>query len=371
MAFLPLLLLAAASQQVVATEAPDWDALFDRDAGWTGADGIYSIPLNSNDQQGSAALTKTLFVFSDTFIGDVDAQGRRLPGTTIVNNTLGLLQESTLPDPANMDFYWGSDKGAPAAAFVPTTPSALPGEFYWMKDGIAIGDQVHLFGARFESIVARKGVAMITLDTTSPNPIASATQVEVPLFAPETLDHDEITFGGGFLDNSVEAGAPFPDGYVYCYGVEELRSTKKAVVARVPRTQFTDFTAWTFWDGATWSTDIHDSEPIAGRVSTEMSVTPLPTGKFLMVFMLDTLGGKVAYRIGDSPEGPWGPFEEVYTVPIPPGLPDVYSYHAKAHPGLSAPGELLVSYNVNTLDFLQHFDIADIYRPRFIRLTLQ
>ena len=39
-----------------------------------------------------------------------------------------------------------------------------------------------------------------------------------------------------------------------------------------------------------------------------------------------------------------------------------------AHPHLSKPGELLISYNVNTLNFWDHFNYADIYRPRFINI---
>ncbi len=62
---------AAAAQGFVVDPAPEWTALFDRDSGWTGADGIYSIPLTGVDVPSGAAKSYTLFVFSDTFIGDV------------------------------------------------------------------------------------------------------------------------------------------------------------------------------------------------------------------------------------------------------------------------------------------------------------
>jgi len=41
---------------------------------------------------------------------------------------------------------------------------------------------------------------------------------------------------------------------------------------------------------------------------------------------------------------------------------------SKAHPHLSKPDELLVSYNVNTISFDMHLRKGDIYRPRFISL---
>ena len=364
----------ACAPQIVATEAPDWDAVFDRTSGWTGADGIYSIPLNGSERPGVSRSGAHLFVFSDTFIGDVNAQGQRQSGTTLVNNTLGYLPAGVGPDPLAIQFWWSQSDGQPAAAFEPDTVSTQPDEFYWMKDGIALGDTVHLLAARFSidpPPFSRKGVALISIQQPSLPPFKNQTQVEAPLHLPKSATRDEITFGGAILDNSTAAEAPFPDEYVYVYGVEESPLNKKALVARVPRVDFTNFAAWTFWDGASWNADIASSQSIAGRVSTEMSVTPLPDGRFLMVFMLDTIGGKIAVRVGDRPEGPWGPYQEVYTCPVPTQPPGLITYHAKAHPSLSDPGTLLVSYNVNTTGpFLDHFLYADIYRPRFIRLSL-
>ncbi|MBI4832818.1 MAG: hypothetical protein HY801_14960, partial [Candidatus Lindowbacteria bacterium] len=61
----------------VAEPAREWNRLFDRTSGWTGADGIYSIPLSGIDAPGSAADASTFFVFSDTFIGEVSRNGQR------------------------------------------------------------------------------------------------------------------------------------------------------------------------------------------------------------------------------------------------------------------------------------------------------
>jgi hypothetical protein len=55
----------------------------------------------------------------------------------------------------------------------------------------------------------------------------------------------------------------------------------------------------------------------------------------------------------------------------PRANPSVYYYHAKAHPHLSEPGSLLVSFNVNATNFWDHFAWADIYRPRFLRLRVE
>ena len=83
--------------------AVDWESLFSSSSGWTGADGIYLILLSGNESLGSATNGRTLFVFRDTFTGEVNDAGERLPGSTVVNNTLaGLVRHR--PDPAKIIF---------------------------------------------------------------------------------------------------------------------------------------------------------------------------------------------------------------------------------------------------------------------------
>jgi len=93
-------------------------------------------------------------------------------------------------------------------------------------------------------------------------------------------------------------------------------------------------------------------------------------GQFILVFQKDALGHDIAIKLGDSPVGPFGEVVSIYTCPEPAIDPDIFVYNAKAHPHLSDSDELLISYNVNTFDFWDHFAHADIYRPRFIKLIL-
>jgi len=355
--------------------APEWTDLFDRNTGWTGADGIYSIPLTGVDVPGGAAQSYTLFVFSDTFIGDVDPGGKRLSGTVMVNNTLAVLKGDK-PDPNMIRFFHGGDANDPKAVFVPETPATQPGDWYWLGDGIAIGSRAHLFtlrmmtggGGVFNFAVA--GVTLITIPLDSAKPLADAVQVDAPLFHVPSDGRGEIIYGGAVMASTQQAGAPVPDGFIYVYGTQNDPLNKKLVAARVRPQDFASFGQWRFWDGIGWSPDIDASAALTSRISSEFSVTPMPDGRFILVFQLDTLSREVAFRIGKSPIGPWGAVHEIYTSPEPGFDPDIYTYNAKAHPHLSRPGELLISYNVNTFDFWDHFAWADIYRPRFVRLRL-
>ena len=358
--------------------APEWDALFDRDSGWTGADGIYSIPLNGDDGLAAAGpATRTLFLFSDTAIGEVAPNDRRLPGTTLVNNTLAILGGAD-PDPDRTTFFWkGKGGGSPEALFIPATPGAEPTDWYWLMDGISLDGQLHIFALRMREgdggvfNFAVDGVALISTDLAGPDPYGDHVQVDTPFFREATASHDEFHLGQAIMANTVEAGAPNPDGYIYVYGEEAGAIVKEMVAARVLPDRFTDFTAWEYWDGAGWTDDIDAVAPVTNRISTEFSVTPLPDGRFIAVFQADALAPDVGMRIGESPVGPFGPMQRIYRCPEVDLDPDIFVYNAKAHPHLSRPGELLISYNVNTFDFFGDFFLhADIYRPRFIRLIV-
>jgi len=363
-----------AQRRFTVEPAPEWDSLFDRDSGWTGADGIYSIPLNQDESAGAYAFTDTLFVFSDTFIGEVTADGERAAGTTIVNNTIGFLPGGT-PAPWPIDFFFARDSsGAPKTMFVPEVPGAEPDEWYWLKDGIALDGAVYLFASRFRSdpvdLWFREGLTMIEIPPGSRPPFNNHVQREVPLALPPSGDTGAIVYGGSIMPNTAAAGAPFPDGFIYIYGTREDTNPpdKKVVVARVREEDFPDVGKWHFYDGTHWVSQIERAAVIANRASMELSVSPLPNGKYVMVFQIDQVSRRIGLRVGGTPWGPFGRIREVYECPEPALLPGVFVYNAKAHPHLSEPGELLISYNVNTINFWDHFAYADIYRPRFIKI---
>ena len=90
---------------------------------------------------------------------------------------------------------------------------------------------------------------------------------------------------------------------------------KQLLVARVRPEQLADFGAWRYWNGTRWVADVAQSAALTGRVSPELSVSPLADGRYLLVFELDTLSGDVAIRVGDSPMGPWGAAQMIWACP--------------------------------------------------------
>jgi hypothetical protein len=291
-----------------------------------------------------------------------------------VNNTAALLRGNA-PDPNAIRFYWDADNPQPAALVTPVTPSTEPGDWYWFLDGLALQRDLYQFAMRMGPAdggvfnFRTKGVTLLRAPIAA-HPLQMLQQTETPLFVPASGQRGELIYGGALMANTQAAGAPHADGYLYVYGTQNDAYNKKLIAARLLPEFIEDFSAWRFWDGQQWSANPQDAAPITGRISSEFSVTPLADGRYVLVFQLDGLGRDVAMRIGTSPVGPFGAAISVWSCPEPELDPDIFTYNAKAHPHLSAPGELLISYNVNTFDFPDHFRHADIYRPRFIRVRL-
>lgn len=366
----------ALAQPFTVEAAPEWTSLFDRRSGWTGADGIYSIPLDGNEMYRAQPNRRTAFVFSDTFIGQVDENRHRLNGTTMVNNTMALLN-GPAPDPAKITFFWGrTGQGAPAALFTPQTANSQPGEWYWLNDAAAINGKLEIFASRIRSTggggafgFEGTGLALLSTPLNSPNPYEDFVQVDCPAYNKEPSGgRGETIFGCSILNNTAAAGAPDPDGYIYIYGLQNDPFVKKLLVARVRPESFEDFAAWRYWNGTEWNAEMDQSAVLTGRVSSECSVSPLPNGKYILVYQEDTLGPWVSCKIGDSPVGPFGPAIHLWYCDEVDTIPGAFVYNAKAHPHLSKPGELLISYNVNSGDFWYHFENSDVYHPRFIRV---
>jgi len=353
-----------------AEPAPEWTALFERTSGWFGADGIFSIPLDGREVQEDGDR-KTLFIFSDTYIGEV-IDSIPQPGTVMVNNSAAWLTGNE-PDEEQFTFTYNTNAdGSPATYFVPANRNAKDGQYFWLGDGF-INQQKDNALYIFAYHVAMTGpnvfdfkqtdIALLKVKDPSPEGLRHYEQFASDLGF-EHPEQGRVYFGSGIFVNTKRAGAPDPDGYVYIYGIMER--TKSLVAARVKPRHIEDFDRWRFWNGVDWSADNHEVAPITDGVSNELSLTPSGDGRYLLTFTVLGLSDKVGIRVGDSPVGPFGEIREVYTCPeyAARGL---LPYNAKAHYHLSQPGKLLVSYNTITFNFWE--DIlkdATIYHPRFI-----
>lgn len=354
-------------------EAPEWSAMLKRDKGWFGGDGIYTIPLSGVEGKQATAKDKILFIFSDTMVGEI-RDSTLLPGYKMIHNSVGMLNGNQ-PVPDQMKFYWETDaQGNAEPLFVPNTPQTVSSDYYWLGDGFfnQAKNATYIFGYRVRNVQSgpfgfqEVGNTLIKIPGGSKPPYKGLKQMDSPLYL--AGERDNIgSYGAGIYVNTKAAGAPKPDGYVYTYGVRGMG--KALTAARVLPQDFEDFTKWAFWDGTAWQSDINKAAELTSGVSNELSLSALPDGRYALIFQQGGMSSIVGMRIGASPIGPFGPVIKLWD-----SKPDLVEktfvvYNAKAHPSLSKPGELIISYNINSVEFDKDLNVhPNLYRPRFIRV---
>ena len=363
------------SSMMVTTAAPEWGLMLKHDSGWIGADGIYAVPMNGVEAPGKANATNTFFWFSDCIVGNIKADTLR-EGWQMMHNSVAYMQGDKA-HPGNIQYHYRKDSaGNPLSMFEPHTPKTQPGNYYWLGDGFfnhATDSTIYIFAYRIKNVPGGiytfddVGLSLIAIPKGSKPPYTNQRQMDTPFFLKDSDGKGKVVFGISIMANTASAGAPMPDGYIYVYGVRG--NNKELLVSRVKAEAFEQFNEWTFWDGTTWNNDINSAAALTDHVSNEMSVSFMEDGRVLAAYQYSSNTANVVVQVGKTPWGPFQPRKKVWETPEAYEGLDFYTYNAKAHPHLSKPGELLISYNVNSFNFLEDIVRHPYHlRPRFIRV---
>ena len=377
------------TQNLSGKAAPEWDQVFARRKGWTGADGCYSIDLGDG---------RTLWLYCDTWVGTVE-KGKHARGSRLVNNSICIHRTGSgglPPEYDRLDFSWGNpgEDGHPRAWIEPDlagTAKAQPGEkspktWYWLLDGCMItppggGKKLLIFlmhmGRKKEGGEGVFNFRMVggALAIVS-NPLEPVSKWKVSqVLNPHSRrsGSNDISWATA-LYHAGEDG-PGEPGTLYIYGIRDVKGLNKHVVlARAPAAKTNDFSTWRFFSGDGWSTKSSDAVRITDQAVNEHTVENLVyKGKrrLVLVESQPVFGKHVLVRTAASPEGPWSELKKVFLVGnLEKGRHKRFTYPGKGHAHLSAPGELLISYVINSHNFWDMVADASIYRPRFIRVPL-
>ena len=388
-------LVPALADELLTETVPDpgWDAAFDRSEGWIGGDAIYSTPLPGGD---------VLWLFADTYIGRV-LDRRRQPGVRIVNNTLGRQTRAAgrpvyaAPRPEDLSFLWDSSGGPeqPRAWIRPAGapadgPGAETAPWFWVADALVApgpGNADTATGrllvflwrmVRTEAKVmgfrnAGCDLAIVDdprADWTTWQPRQLSISHGVSAATGDAPRRVEVVWGSEVLLAPKSTEHP----YMLIYGYRQpLQGSMEMVLARAPAAQVEQMDTWQFRGASGWSTKLDDAVALADRMTTEFSISAVETAdgpRYAMVQCEPLLGDHILTRTSATPFGPWSAPAAVCQVPDLDRAKKHITYAAKAHPEVSRPGELLVSYVVNSLDFGESATNAEIYRPRFVRVPV-
>jgi hypothetical protein len=349
-----------------------WDRVFHRTTGWTGGDAMYSVDLGRD---------RVLWLFADTWVGRVE-KGGHAPGSRLVNNTIALHARDRThqpPTPDAVNFHWGPDSsdGHPTAFFRPDDAST----WFWVADGVvALPDTPKESLILFLWLMRRAnnpgvfdfqiaGGTLATVARFREDPSRWVTHLHpLPHADPSVEPRTDWTWGCD-INRIIENGTEF----LFVHGVRQREHRKDMVLARVPSDHLLEWSRWEFRTKEGWSSDRSTACSLHSTIASEYSVSRIHGGQnrdWALIYSHPFLGPDIFMQFGPSLDGPWGPRRKVFTVPEVKDLPKTFTYAAKAHPELSRPGELLVSYVVNSFDFGSMVSNADIYRPRFIRVKL-
>lgn len=305
---------------------------------WTGADGTYSVRLPSG---------RELWVFSDTFLGQVNPDGSRPPvveegGTTVfLNNSFAVEGDGRL-----RTIHDGTvDK--PTAVMPPRDKN----HWYWAGDATLAGGMVEVTYQEYERFGTGPWDWRWHRNVVARFPQGRLNQ---PVSVHDLPSGHGVAWASGMLKDG---------GYTYVYGVEDLGATKYMHTARVRGQSLLG--QWEYLTAAgTWSPNEADSARIMNGVANEYSVTKVGSGYVLITHdTTEVLSARIVAYSSCSPTGPFTGKQLLYTTPETGG--NIFTYNAHAHPGIAADG-LVVSYNVNSFVNTDHYRDVSIYRPRFI-----
>lgn len=370
---------SAAEPLVQSTPDLEWEKVFDRLDGWIGGDAIYSTPLPGDE---------VLWLFADTFIGSVH-EGKRQPGVRMVNNTLArhrLHPDRRVPDLASISFHWGPTRDSQPTAWIKPEDAAGREEWFWVADATVAPrptgrERLVIFLWRiaragegaFGFRSAGNALAIIdnprdSCDKWTPRQVVI--RHAIPISNSDATREPETIWGSELLVD--RAGHDGPRILIFGYRKRD-KLANEMVLARAPSAAVEEMERWQFWTGTDWSANVSEAAAVTDGVTTEFSVSPLDIAgrrRWVLIQSEPWLGRRILARTADQPTGPWSSPREVYTVPNLSREKKHFTYAAKAHPELSPPGELLVTYVVNSFDFGESATNADIYRPRFLRVPL-
>jgi fibronectin type 3 domain-containing protein len=336
---------AVASLPPAGMSAAELDDAFrtygDTSGKWNGGDSTTSVALPDG---------RLAWLFSDTFLGPINADGTRPRSARMIHNALVVQDGAQL-----VDTRTGGSVMWPASLVGGDQDGQADNAGYWVGDGTIESGNLKVLYNHYR----RTGTGGLDIALTG-TWLATFALPSLTVQSLTDLQRGTTTAWGSAI---------FEDGaYTYIYGAEFAEGMKFAHVARVPAGGLGG--AWQYWTGATWSSQQADSARSLSGVGTAFAVQ-----KIGAQYVLVTMEGNLVFNptaVAYTASAPTGPFTGpvvLYSPPEPQPGRGIIVYDTRVHPELARPGRLLFSYNVNSFAPDDNYTDARLYRPRFVEVT--
>jgi hypothetical protein len=312
-----------------------WTARFDRrnqPRGWIGGDGGASVQLPDG---------RVLFMWADTFIGNVKTDGSYAPFYQFIHNSLTTMSAQG----ANFTTYTKGSTNS-ESAYIPNV-AAHPNNSLWPYGGVVDNNKLYLLanewqqdpnGAFGSSFTGNTWLVQLALPTLA---IESTTQV---------MSNDQTQWGAATYEDA---------NYTYIFG----HLSGATYLYRVPRGQLS--AAAQYKSASGWSTDRHAATQISDQ---DLEAVQQVGGEFKALYLTTLFPKVVSQAHAPSPEGPWTALPDtVFDMPES-HISGLFQYMPRIHLELSDKTGFLMSYSNNTYgplsDVVAH---APYYQPHFFR----
>ena len=330
-----------------------WDS-HGGDGGWTGGDRTRSIPLPDGS---------VLWLFGDSYLGQVNADRSRYVLTAMPNNTMVVQDGTSLTTLLRGAYY------TPLGSFLPTQT----GEWYWPVDAEVYGKTVRVvldrFGKKYAPGEVPPGEEGFNFESRGTD-IATLTLPDLRL-----IDiTPEVTNGGGGGIFLKAGGVLVQADFTYVIGERERTGSTAydasdkydLFVGRVTRGWLGKMAVRWHTATGTWSTNTAVATPITTGTGGSISLIKTLTGFAIaeQASGYEIWSGDVSILASTalSLGGPWSPLQEVFRTLR---LDGDATYDGQLHPEFNSEGKTLLTYNVNGECL---FADVDCYRPHFISI---
>lgn len=348
-------------------EAKSWTGLINRcdpefpfNDGWLGGDGNVSVPLD--------AIT-TLFLFSDTYVGQ-NNQVSRKRGVSMIANSVAI-QTCLSPNESGTRYFWNQMyTESPQPVFKPANPEHK----FWVKDAFIIEGKLYVLleeiGPKYDATpddlfnFTQLGYSLAKI--TNPYEVPFLWKVEYITLQDFKLPLMEISCHARLND------------YLYFF---INRNDNAQLLVRKPVENFDDmsipfeyFALDKSWEKGL---DVFDMDTVLNGFRCNTVKYHSDIKQWVMVHDIWFKSDQIKIRTASGLTGPWSDEEVIYTIPETSKGNTLYrkdNFCYQARESIqnydSKTQEMLITYDINNSNLSKVLKNNAIYTPKVIRVKL-
>lgn len=330
--------------------------------GWLGGDGDVSVPIND---------TTTIFIFSDTYVGNINQKSRQEPGMGMVANTLAIQKCSTKGE-SDVHYYWNKMYSDNPEPFFRSFTDRYK---YWVVDAFTANSNLYVilskigpqFGSPPDNIFNFSGLGFTLAKISNPHDVPHDWKIE--LFSlPD------------FISSTMEIGCHAKqDGYIYLFisrnDTSQFVVRKQIHLIDDHERPFEYYALNKEWKQGIEANDM--LEIAKGFRCNSVNFHP-EINQWVMISDIRFKDNKIKMRTAPELTGPWSNELVIYEIPeVTPGnslySKSNFSYCAREHIQYydSKNQVMLLTYDINNTNFSEILSSPKIYTPKIITIPLK